>query len=360
MFKPRYTITNKILRSVGRIEAAKEVIDNLSLAPDWEARFRQDALIRTVHFGTHIDGNELTLNQVERVIKENPERDESAEEIAKRIGIVARERDIQEVVNYHNVIRFIDQLAHLGKKTGVTVFGEKEILQIHSLTTEKLLPAHQLGIYRMSLITGQEAVPLPVEVPYQMEDFWNWLKSSNQTDIHPVIKAAVTYYEMFRIHPFVKGNGKVARAFILLVLATDGYGFKRFFCIEEYLDKDMTAYDEALASVRKNVGEMTVWIEFFCGVLASELTNLKERVRRLSSDSTTQTKLTGKQVVLSERQIALMEVLKMKEEITMLEARSVLPMVSDDTILRDLKSLVEKKLVKKGGKTKGARYRIRT
>ena len=114
MFKPKYTISNKILVNIGAVEAAREVVENAPLIPDWEAKFRQDALIRTVHFGTHVEGNDLTLNQAEKIVKEDPGRDESAEEVAKRTGIVARERDVQEVINYRNVIRFVDQLARLG------------------------------------------------------------------------------------------------------------------------------------------------------------------------------------------------------------------------------------------------------
>lgn len=365
MFRPRYTITNKILSNIGAIEAAKEVIENAPLVPDWEAKFRQDALIRTVHFGTHVEGNDLTLSQSERIVKEDPGRDESAEEVAKRTGVVARERDVQEVINYRNVIRFVDQLARLSKKTRFQ-FGEKELLQIHSLTMEKILPAHQLGVYRMVSVTVRGVVdgevvsspPPPVEVPYQMEDFWRWLASIKSDEMHPVILAAITHYELVRIHPFIEGNGRVARAFALLTLAAEGYNFKHFFSIEEYLDKNLPDYYAALASVARANGDHTTWIEFFTEVLAIELAKLKERVRRLSSDMAMKAKL-GKQVALSERQVALMEAFEMKEEMTMAEARSVLPMVSDDTILRDLSALVAKKLVRKKGKTKGARYVLR-
>lgn len=365
MFRPRYTITNKILRNIGAIEAAREVVENAPLVPDWEAKFREDALVRTVHFGTHVEGNDLTLNQAEKIVKEDPGRDESAEEVAKRTGVVARERDVQEVINYRNVIRFVDQLARLGKKTHFS-FGEKELLQIHSLTMEKLLPSHQLGVYRVVPVTARVVVdgevagrpPLPVEVPYQMEDFWAWLKNVSSNETHPIIKAAITHYELVRIHPFVEGNGRVGRAFALLMLATEGYNFKHFFSIEEYFDKNLSDYYSALASVEKNNGDLTTWSEFFTEVLAIELSKLKERVRRLSVDMAMKVKL-GKQIALSERQVALMEALEMKEELTMAEARSVLPMVSDDTILRDLAVLVEKKLVKKKGKTKGARYVLR-
>ena len=101
-----------------------------------------------------------------------------------------------------------------------------------------------------------------------------------------------------------------------------------------------------------------VWIEFLTEAFSIELSKLKERVRRLSVDMAIKSKL-GKQIALSERQVALMEVLEMREELTMADARSVLPMVSDDTILRDLTSLVSKKLIRKRGKTKGARYILR-
>ncbi len=366
MYRPIYTITNKILVSVGAIEAAREVIENAPLVPDWEAKFRQDALVRTVHFGTHVEGNDLTLNQAERIVKEDPGRDESAEEVAKRSGIVARERDVQEVMNYRNVIRFVDQLSRLGKKTGGYPFGEKELLQIHSLTTEKLLPSHQLGTYRILPVTVRGVVegevvgrpPLPVEVPYQMEDFWRWLANIHPIEMHPVIKAAVTHYELVRIHPFIEGNGRVSRAFALLVLASGGYNFKHFFSIEEYFDRNLQDYYVALASVEKHNGDLTEWVEFFTEALSIELSKLKERVRRLSVDMALKSKL-GKQIALSERQVALMESLEIREELTMADARSVLPMVSDDTILRDLISLVEKKLIRKKGKTKGARYLLR-
>ena len=67
----------------------------------------------------------------------------------------------------------------------------------------------------------------------------------------------------------------------------------------------------------------------------------------------------GRQVSLSERQVNLVEYLESNESLSMNEAREVLPMVSDDTILRDLTDLMTKGVVKKVGKTKGAKYTLR-
>jgi predicted HTH transcriptional regulator len=107
-------------------------------------------------------------------------------------------------------------------------------------------------------------------------------------------------------------------------------------------------------TVREN-GEVTAWVEFFCDSYASECESLKVKVKRLGGGNIPKTKW-GKQVALTERQIMLMESFQTRSEMTMTETRNVLPMVSEDTILRDLAGLIDKKLIKKKGKTKGAKY----
>ena len=44
------------------MEAAREVIENAPLVPDWEARFQDDARARVVPFGTALEGNDLTFS----------------------------------------------------------------------------------------------------------------------------------------------------------------------------------------------------------------------------------------------------------------------------------------------------------
>ncbi len=357
MFAPKYTITNKILLRMGEIEAARETVEFAPLVSEWEEKFRQDALGRTVYFGTHLEGSDLTLAGCEKIVKEEPGRDEAAEEVAKRLAVVGRERDVQMAMNYRNVAKFCDQLARLGRKTGITI-TEKESFQVHSLMMERVLPSNQLGIYRIGAVSeklkNHLARPLPVEVPYQIEDFWIWIKNYDRGNNHPVLMAGIALAELTRIGPFTDGNGAVARTISNLLLAINGYDNKRFFCIEDYLDKNYQEYEVAVGEAAAN-GEFTSWLEFYTTALAGEMTRIKESVRRLSLDSLNTT-TNSQQVALTERQLALLSAFKMKDELTMTEARRILPMVSDDTILRDLTSLVGKKLIKRRGNTKGARY----
>jgi len=85
-----------------------------------------------------------------------------------------------------------------------------------------------------------------------------------------------------------------------------------------------------------------------------EMDRVGEKLKRLNVGVAE--KRRGRQVPLSNRQIGLIEELEIRGELTMAVARKLLPEVSDDTILRDLKDLMEKGVVVKKGRTKGARY----
>src|SRR3989338_6730452 len=138
MYQPKFTITNNILKSIGKIEACRELIENAPLVPAYEAKFRQEAIIRTVHHGTHIEGNPLDMGEVVAVLEGKE--------------IEARDRDVQEILNYRNVLKYIDKRRTLqqaqGKLDKRQEISQKDLLTIHKLTVEKILRSDQMGRYR--------------------------------------------------------------------------------------------------------------------------------------------------------------------------------------------------------------------
>ncbi|MBN1263643.1 MAG: Fic family protein [Candidatus Pacebacteria bacterium] len=365
MYQPQFTITNKILKNIGLIEAAREVILNAPLIPAYLMKFRKEALNRTVHYGTHLEGNALNLNQAIKVLEGEQ--------------VVARERDVQEVINYRRVIHFIDELAKFKEKTSRNKPAEKErkirwrytqkmIKKIHALVCERIISLEQQGQYRITQVILRETStgevffrpPPAVEVPYLVEDFVHWINLKTACEIHPVLRAGVAHYVLAAIHPFVEGNGRTARAFATLVLFAERYDIKRFFALEEYFDRDAASYYQALFKVSAQSEELekrdlTPWLEYFCEVMAIELTQVKERVRRLSLDAKVKSRL-GRQIPLNERQIRLMEYLEENQRLKTSQAKKLIPEYSEDTLLRDLNYFVKKGIVKKRGKTKGAVY----
>jgi len=349
VFTPKFSISNRILTNVAKIEAAKEIIENAPLVPAYEAKFREEAIIRTVHFGTHIEGNPLKQKEVEQVLSGK--------------DIPARDRDIQEVLNYREVLKYIDSK----KDEPIT---EKIFLEIHNLTTKKILPMNQSGSYRKVQVkvsnskTGETSYvpPAPKEISDLVRSFFFWLNHLEKEELNPIIKASITHYVLVAIHPFTDGNGRVARALSTLILFKEGYDIKKFFSLEQYFDQDASAYYSVLqktSNMSKDISqrELTVWIEYFTEGLAIELARVRDKVQRLSVDLKLKSKMG--QVPLNERQLKIVEYLQQYNQISNKEWRGLLPMVSDDTILRDLKYLMKKGLIKKRGSTKSALYLLK-
>src|SRR3990172_3890349 len=283
MYVPKYTITTEILRNIAAGEASREVIENAPLVPAWEAKFRDEALLKAAHYGTALEGNDLTLGEVKLIVEGGVESVSQAEDA----GVVARERDVQEVINYRKVMGFLERLEGEGLPgdSGVFYYTRELLLEIQRLVLDRL------------------------------------------------------------------------------VLFKEGYDIKRFFALEEYFDKHSDDYFGSLMEVsnqsfRLEDRDLTPWLATFTRALATELTRIKEKVRELSMDIKVKQKM-GRQIALSERQMIIMEYLNSNGAITMAEARRVLPMVSEDTILREVGDLMKKRVVVKKGSTKAAKYVIK-
>jgi Fic family protein len=192
-----------------------------------------------------------------------------------------------------------------------------------------------------------------------MGSFLGWINGTGR-ETHSILRAGMTHYEIVRIHPFLDGNGRVARALATLVLFKSGYDIKRFFSLEEYFDREPMHYYDALQSVGKADGNLTGWLEYFTEGLAIELTRIKEKVKSLSTDLKIKKSLGGQQMALTERQIKIVEYVQENGFLQNKAFFELFPMISEDTVLRELKDLLEKGIVKKEGTTKGARYVLRT
>lgn len=344
MFAPTFTITNKILQNIAKIEATEEVIKHSPLLPLWEKQFKDDAVVRSVYHGTHIEGNKLHKDDAKNVL------------LGKEV--IGRPRDIQEIINYRKVIEFIDEEA----KKKIDKITEPLIKKLHRTIAYKILPDGQAGEYRLKQVvirnsqTGEVTFrpPLPLEVPFLMREYTYWLNRNDKDELHPVLKAGIAHHELVRIHPFIDGNGRVARVLATLILFLGGYDIRRFFSLEEYYDKDAVYYYENLSKASK--GDLSSWLEYFTYGAAVEFEKIKEKILKLSKDVKLKEKFGGQQIYLTERQAKIIEYI---QEVGYLQNKSfgdLFPNISEDTVLRDLQDLLKKGLIKKVGSTKGARY----
>ena len=102
--------------------------------------------------------------------------------------------------------------------------GETQLKSIHRLFYS-LIDEAKAGEYRQEkvIISGSKyPVPPPDQIDSLMNEFFHWL-STQEKQMHPVEFAAKAHKEFVFIHPFVDGNGRVARLLMNLCLLRHGY-----------------------------------------------------------------------------------------------------------------------------------------
>ena len=344
MYHPNFAITNKILNHIADISASRELILNAPLLPKWEVKLRKEAFLKMAHHSTSIEGNRLTLDEVNRLLR--------GEDIA------AWEKDKKEVLGYVNVLEYIDNLG----AEGVDKITEDIILEMHRLNTQGILDDSEAGHYRnvqVAVVNGLGRVtfqpPEAAHVPALMHDFVAWLNSKEAKDSYSVLVSGIAHYEFVRIHPFVDGNGRTARALATLILYLRGFDTKRFFALDDYYNEERSRYYAALQTVDPETIEITPWLEYFTEGVAVSMGRVKQAILDMSVDR--RLKERRGQIYLNDRQMKILKYLQTNPRITISEIQKMFD-ISRDTANRDLKLLLENELVKRIGKGRAIFYEL--
>jgi len=344
MFDPNFQITNKILNNLVEISSSRVAIINSHLIPKWEVSLRREATIRIAHASTSIEGNPLTIGEVST--------------LASGRKVMVAKKDREEVLNYLDVLENIQEYSSDG------CINEECLLRMHKDLTKGTLPLEEYsGRYRdrqvvvANRITGDVVfTPPPArDVSDLTRQLLEWVDSYDTKDINDILVAGITHYEFVRIHPFVDGNGRAARALATLILYLREFDAKRFFALDDFYNSDRASYYAALKSVDQETLDLSEWLEYFTeGVLVS-ISQVKNRVLRLSSDKL-KNDMNG-QITLTERQMKIIEHMNRNGKITS-GAVSDMFGFSRQAALKELAKLVDMGVIRLEGTGRGSHYVI--
>ncbi|MFO1438220.1 MAG: Fic family protein [Verrucomicrobiaceae bacterium] len=271
-FQPQFRISSATAKALMAIEASRVAVDRLPVTPQMIASLRESARLLTTHYSTQIEGNRLTLPQVEEVI-------------AGGGGFPGRERDEREVQNYYKAADEIESLAALKRK-----LTEKDIQTIHGLAFDgKKRPTPYRDGQNVIRNSGSGAItylpPEAKEVAELMGELVMWINAEIESRDLPVpVIAALAHYQFATIHPYYDGNGRTARLLTTLILHRCGYGLKGIYSLEEYYAKNLRGYYAALTvgpSHNYHLGraeaDVSSFVEYFCEGMADAFAKVAAR-----------------------------------------------------------------------------------
>jgi len=336
-YTPKYERSAELVGHLAGASALLETIKSLNRGDIWVPRARRDALARHAHYSSRIEGNPLTLPEVEALVEGKEIR---AEGNARR-----------EILNFLAAMRWIWKK---GIRKGV---AEKSLLEVHGILTKGLIPQSESGHYKTvqnAVYKGRAVIyrpPPPEAAPFLTRALLAWINSREAAKEHPVVVAGVAHHRLVSIHPVLDGNGRLARLLEAWILYERDFDTDHIFALPEFYEADRDRYYREIQQVRDHGDELTSWLEFVGEGVVETLDKTKRRVdsREYSGKATP--------IRLNKSQKAILNMLAAGKPVSGPELCGHLG-ISRSLLSRWLKPMLQAKLVVKEGSTKAAIYRL--
>ena len=234
----RFTPSLDASRLLDELQRARETLDRYQDAPDaYMGELRRHAIALSVHYSTRIEGNTLTLEQVESLLR------------GRQIAAPVSQQ--QEALNYREAMQYAQVVANAASPR----ITEETVKTIHFLVTKSLPGGYNPGQYRFVqnfVINSATQRPLfrpppPDRVQPLMEEYVQWLNTPRE-GLPPYYRAALAHLNFVAIHPFDDGNGRTARILEALVLYLAGYRSQELVSLEAYFGRDTQGYYHAISN----------------------------------------------------------------------------------------------------------------
>jgi Fic family protein len=124
-------------------------------------------------------------------------------------------------------------------------------------------------------------VPPPLEHLWPALDDWEKYLHDEDPQLPLLVRCALLHYQFETIHPFLDGNGRLGRLFIVLYLLDRSRLPAPLLYLSAYFDQRKAEYYDRLQFLRER-GEVSQWLQFFLSGVAIQATDAVERAEQLS------------------------------------------------------------------------------
>ena len=338
MYEPNFRMTPELMRLVVQATELKIWIGQAVVDVPWLTILQREAAVRLAHSSTAIEGNPLTLPEVEA--------------LARGENIVASSKAKQEALNYLGAMRCI-----WTRKVSGPV-EEKDLLCLHKLLTQKTLSKENVGRYkiRQNRVVDAKGItvytpPLPKEVRPLTQNLLSWVNSKGSKKLHPMITSAIAHHRLVSIHPFSDGNGRTARALGILLLYIRGFDTHHLFALDEYFEQDRNRYYLKIQQARDLDDDLSYWLEYVAQGIVQTLNRTKERILSLQVPSK------GSRIILTKRQEDFLRFLRDRGRVRSPDLEKAFKLTRS-RINQILKPLVDAGLVIQEGQTRATTYHL--
>lgn len=270
--------------------------------------------------------------------------------------------DIQNIVTYDESVVIWADLLWDASQHPIAPLTEDRLNEWH----QAIFPTGRSGPYRIRVGGWREnPIDRPLEVywgvpPHEkvmfeappsegltkdMFKYLSWFNTKFQVD--PLIKAGIAHLGFVTIHPFEDGNGRVARLITALQLARATESKTCFYSLSAQLRKEKTSYYQMLEQAQKGTLDITEWLIWFLKTIKKAINNSDKPLAGTFKKARFWEKQIG--LPFNQRQIKMIN--RLIEGLPFKLNTSVWGEICDcsqDTALRDIQDLLNKKVLVNG------------
>jgi len=305
-----------------------------SMVPDNEAvrkRFITRGIMEEAIASSQLEGANTTRRVAKRMLVEKRKaRNESEQMILN---------------NYHAMIHLEESL----KNQDLTLDA---VFNLHAIITQDTLDDNEVGRLRRdddSIVVHNTKTDTIYHIPslerFMRKELRKFIRFANddlgkEIFIHPVIKAIILHFWMGFLHPFVDGNGRMARAIFYWYLLRNGYWAFTYLPLSRVIKNSPAQYRDAYVYSEQDDNDLTYFIDYNVRKIMQAKREFETYVERKESENSKMAHLARAKYNLNNRQIQLLRYLyKNPEATSTIRTHAQVNDVSRMTARKDLEGL---------------------
>lgn len=325
-----------IIRQIGEYKGKQDLYKKQ--APEMLENLRHVAMIQSTESSNRLEGITADIKRIKEIVEE------TSAPVNRSESEIAGYRDVLNTIhaNYEHIpfsqsvlLQFHrDLMKYAGKEGGRWKSSSNEITEILPDGTKKI----------------RFAPVAPHLTPDYMKELHEQFDARMQEgNVDELILIALYVLDFLCVHPFLDGNGRMARLITLLLLYRAGYEVGRYISLERIIEQSKESYYETLQKSsqgwHEGAHDALPWIEYALSTVLAAYKEFESRFTRIS---------TGRG---SKTDIVMNAIDSIIGDFSISDLEKACPSVSRDMLRHVLFSLRDQGKIQAIGKGRGAKWK---
>lgn len=326
----RLNYTDRLLNRFDLYMGGQFMTSKVRMSASEQQTFLTRGIIEESIASSQLEGASVTRKKAKEMIAENKTPQNKDEWMAYN--------------NYHMMLKLTEVYKDIP-------LSQELLLEMHHILAKYTMPEDEIGRLRQDtddISIGPEFSPITTYIPplhsFLVHELQRLVEFANDDDpehfMHPIVKAICLHFWIGYLHPFVDGNGRVARAIFYWYLLKKGYWLATYIPISTIIKRAPIQYSDAYVYTEQDDNDFTYFFDYHMHKIDQALDDFLAYIEKQQDENRQVDNMLLSKGVLNDRQKqAVHYLLSNTRHRVSMTSHSNLNDISLQTAMSDLKQL---------------------